>query len=350
MQLVSSWTGLTPWLLSWSAVDKAARLSHFINLTYFRRVCIFGPRRKSRQSIDGVSEAMRRYLSEPQRVIDDLIARSSVIRAGDVADRLARVVAEPETFLRLFAQALCHPDLVRLSDDDGNGVPVYTTGTQLRAEVRAVDMGVRLALGGAAKGAPSTTLDDLKRKDWRLKLRKDIPPEQALALDFAMEPGRLRLIRGEAGTGKTRVAAEAARLHEAAGWQVITVAPTGAGLAALEREGVKRPRTMRQFLKDTASGQTSDGEETSPKIPLTPETVIVLDDATRLSGAEMSTLLELGEASGAKLVAMLGGEEQNPMGAGPVMRALEMRVGSIWLGVNERSKVTRLQRLKVTHP
>ncbi len=150
-----------------------------------------------------------------------------------------------------------------------------------------------------------------------------------------MEPGRLRLIRGEAGSGKTRVAAEAARLHEAAGWQVITVAPTGAGLAALEREGVKRPRTMRRFLKDTASGQTSDGEETSPKVPLTPETVIVLDDATRLSGAEMSTLLELGEASGAKVVAMIGGEGQNPTGAGPVIRAVEMRAWSVSLGKDQ---------------
>ena len=55
---------------------------------------------------------------------------------------------------------------------------------------------------------------------------------------------------------------------------------------------------------------------------------MVLDDAGRLGGREAGELLADIEASGAKLIALMDGGLQGPLEAGPVLRAVETRVGS----------------------
>ena len=118
------------------------------------------------------------YARFPRRVVDDLVTRNSVIRAEDVAGRLARVVKEPETFLRLYRAAMTHPDLVVLSERDRSGVRVYTTRDRLTAELDAVDLGTRLALSPAPATAPKLTLGDLARRDRSLeaRLEQEMPP------------------------------------------------------------------------------------------------------------------------------------------------------------------------------
>ncbi|WP_170565706.1 AAA family ATPase [Ruegeria atlantica] len=290
-------------------------------------------------------EDRRGYARFPRRVVDDVVARNSVLRAEDVATRLARVVREPETFLRLYRAALTHPDLVMLSEGGSTAGSaakpgredrgrVYTTRDQLRLELDAVDLGARLALAPVPERAPKPTLAELAKRDrdLRARLEQEMPVEHRAALEHAMAPGRLRLIRGEAGSGKTEVAAETAALHEQAGWQVLTVTPTGVGLEALEQAGVEKSRTLHRFMAETAVKNSVPGEGEKPRVQLDPTTVVVLNEAGRLGGREMAELLKRVESSGAKLVAFLGGEEQAPVAAGAVTRALEVRVGSAWLG------------------
>ena len=288
---------------------------------------------------DGVSDQERRYLQEPTRVIDDLMQRSSVFRVEEVAERCARVVTEPATFLRMLTQALQHEDVIRLSERDAHGVPVYSTTTQLHHDLRAVDLGATLAVSAVSESAPSVDLDALKRRDWRLKLRVDhqSPEAHRHALAWGLTPTRLRLIRGDAGAGKTQIARDLAQTHAQAGWQVVTLAPTGRGLSALETAGVQRPMTVRRFLTETDSSATSG---------LTARTVVIVDDATRLAGADATALLERVDQSGAKLVALLGGEEQQPMGGHPIMRALDMRVGSLWIGEDQTRDPQRAAMLR----
>ncbi|MCY4306339.1 MAG: AAA family ATPase [Aestuariivita sp.] len=279
---------------------------------------------------DGLPDHQRRYLYEPTKVIDDLLQRSSVIRADDIAEKLARVVTEPETFLRLFTQAFAHEELIRLSDRDQQGVPVYTTKTQWCHEVRAVDIGAGLAVSVMSEAAPSMDFKALLRRDWRVRQRVEsqYTEAQQLALLLGMEPKRLRLIRGEAGSGKTYVARGLAHLHLKAGWKVYVLVPTGSALSGLEGEEGWVPMTVRRFLRVTDPGQEADVCEERLDV----NTVVVIDDATRLGGKDAMAVLARVEQSGAKLIAMLGGEEQQPMSVGPIMRALEMRVGSTWIG------------------
>ena len=260
---------------------------------------------------DGAAAGGVQYAQDPTRVIDDLIRRRSVFRADDVAGVLSRLVAEPETFLRLFREAMSHRDLVVLAEDGGDGLGrVYSTGAQVRGELAAVDLGTRLALGAAAEYAPALAMTSGDAVD--------LSAGQRVALAHGCEPGRLRLIRGEAGTGKTLVAARLAAVYRRADWQVVGLTPTGAGLDALRDAGLPGGRTLRQFTRDRGSG----------RLQLDPGTVVVLDDAGRLGGREAGELLADIEASGAKLIALMDGGLQVPLEAGPVLRAVETRVGS----------------------
>ena len=260
---------------------------------------------------DGAAAGGALTAQDPTRVIDDLIRQRSVFRADDVAGVLSRLVAEPETFLRLFREAMSHRDLVVLAEDGGDGLGrVYSTGAQVRGELAAVDLGTRLALGAAAVDAPALAMTSGDAVD--------LNAGQRVALAHGCEPGRLRLIRGEASTGKTLVAARLAAVYRRADWQVVGLTPTGAGLDALRDAGLPGGRTLRQFTRDRRSG----------RLQLDPGTVVVLDDAGRLGGREAGELLADIEASGARLIALMDGGLQAPLEAGPVLRAVETRVGS----------------------
>ena len=260
---------------------------------------------------DGAAAGGALTAQDPTRVIDDLIRQRSVFRADDVAGVLSRLVAEPETFLRMFREAMSHRDLVVLAEDGGDGLGrVYSTGAQVRGELAAVDLGTRLALGAAAVDAPALAMTSGDAVD--------LNAGQRVALAHGCEPGRLRLIRGEASTGKTLVAARLAAVYRRADWQVVGLTPTGAGLDALRDAGLTGGRTLRQFTRDRRSG----------RLQLDPGTVVVLDDAGRLGGREAGELLADIEASGARLIALMDGGLQAPLEAGPVLRAVETRVGS----------------------
>ena len=279
---------------------------------------------------DGAAAGGVLTAQDPTRVIDDLIRQRSVFRADDVAGVLSRLVAEPETFLRLFREAMSHRDLVVLAEDGGDGLGrVYSTGAQVRGELAAVDLGTRLALGAAAVDAPALAMTSGDAVD--------LNAGQRVALAHGCEPGRLRLIRGEASTGKTLVAARLAAVYRRAGWQVVGLTPTGAGLDALRDAGLPGGRTLRQFTRDRRSG----------RLQLDPGTVVVLDDAGRLGGREAGELLADIEASGAKLIALMDGGLQVPLEAGPVLRAVETRVGSARLEDMQWRTAARAEALRL---
>ena len=279
---------------------------------------------------DGAAAGRVQYAQDPTRVIDDLIRQRSVFRADDVAGVLSRLVAEPETFLRLFREAMSHRDLVVLAEDGGDGLGrVYSTGAQVRGELAAVDLGTRLALGAAAVDAPALAMTSGDAVD--------LNAGQRVALAHGCEPGRLRLIRGEAGTGKTLVAARLAAVYRRADWQVVGLTPTGAGLDALRDAGLTGGRTLRQFTRDRRSG----------RLQLDPGTVVVLDDAGRLGGREAGELLADIEASGARLIALMDGGLQAPLEAGPVLRAVETRVGSARLEDMQWRTAARAEALQL---
>ena len=264
---------------------------------------------------------------EPGRAVDVILRRASVFRAEDVAGLLAKVARRnPDTFLRLFREAMDRPDLVALADDDGRGGgPVWTTEARLETELGAVDRGIRLALGPAPPGAPEPV-----RLAPGFARQRGLSPTQETAVRSAVRAGRLRLVAGTAGSGRSSVAAIVADVHSAAGWQVLGIAPTGAGVDGLREAGLRwrragdggegpvRPLTLHALERDLDSG----------KVRLDARTIVVLDDAGRVGAERAARLLERVEGSGAKLVAFLDDGATAPIDPGPVFRALRTRLGA----------------------
>ncbi|WP_299085778.1 AAA family ATPase [uncultured Ruegeria sp.] len=281
----------------------------------------------SAEYVDGdpiLAEDPQGYVQDPRRLIDDMMRRSAVFRASDVADGLARITPDPETFMRLFREAMTHPDLVILDEDGARGEGrVYSTRTQIALEMDVMDRGVRLALLEHLPNAAfvhdihETDLLDAEVKSSGLTL------EQEAAFRAAVKRPGLSLVSGGSGSGKTRVASALARVYRAAGvYEVNAIAPTSAGVDRLRRAGEDGAMSIRQFEQRVADG----------RIELMPRSVILLDEAGLVGAETADRLFALAEARGSKLVAMRDTDQLSPLEASPLFRMLEARVGGHSLG------------------
>ena len=272
------------------------------------------------------------YGQDPQKIIDDIIQHQSTLRAADVARKLSGVVLEPDSFARLFRAAMSHPDLVVLAEDGAGGEGrIYSTKHQVGLELDVMDRGVRLALQRPEDHGcyvPGLGFDTLRQvlKD------RDLTEEQGDALRQGATNAQLSLISGGSGTGKTRVAAALAEAHLAEGWQVLGVAPTGIGADHLRAAGVGRVMTLAGLEHGLATG----------RLRLDPNTVIILDEAGQVGAKSADRLFAHIEASGAKLIALNDNDQLGPFEAAPIFRTLEARVGSVELGVGQRSRNSAL--------
>ncbi|WP_298937992.1 AAA family ATPase [uncultured Ruegeria sp.] len=274
------------------------------------------------------------YMSSPAKVVDDLLKQQSNLRAADVAGALTRVTQHPATFLRLFREAMQHPDLIIMSDEEiGGEGRIYSTKSQVAFEAGVVDQGLRLGLSThlpardvKAPRPDGALLDQLGR-------RHGLDEQQSKALRDVANGSRLSLVRGGSGSGKTRLASMLATGYREAGSDhVYTLAPTGAGLGALREAGERRVFSARHFTELASAG--SEGAD--PLLSLTAGSMIVLDDAGQLDADIGKRLFDLVEKSGAQLVMLADPEQPGPFGAGPVWQMLEARMGSIALGESHR--------------
>jgi len=273
-------------------------------------------------------EDVRGYGSNPTRVIDDLIANRSAFTAADVANLLSGVVKEPETFMRLFRQAMAHPDLIVLRDEAGaDGTRVYSTGAQIALELDVVDRAARLALLSDPKANSIEPGREVKAAE-----DFDLSDMQFTAI-LAAAAERFSIVSGPSGSGKTRLAAAIGSSHEARYWDVHRIAPTGVG-ADNFREACKF-KEMEGTVRTLASLEYAIEQGT---VELGPKSIVILDEAGQVGAESADRLLRLIEESGAKFVAFRDNDQVGPYEAGPIFQALEKRIGGIELDVSHRSQ------------
>jgi Ti-type conjugative transfer relaxase TraA len=269
----------------------------------------------------------RGYADNATGVIDDLIERRSAFGAADVANALSGVVKEPETFVRLFREAMEHPDLIVLRDEAGaGGARVYTTRAQVTLELDVVDRGARLALLSAdgSTGLQAAALSEAKS-------RYDLTDAQSNAIDVASK-GQFNIISGESGSGKSRVAAALGDAHAQSDWNVFRVAPTGVGVDNMRRAG-SDTRVLTLSGLEYVLGETP--EDTG--FVLGKNTVVILDEASLVGAKTAERLLARVEEGGAKLIALRDNDQLNPYEAAPIFQTLEARIGGTDLGTSQRS-------------
>jgi len=266
-----------------------SRISGLLSSEYVQGDPIFG-------------EDARGYGSNPTRVIDDLIAQRSAFTAAEVANLLSGVVKEPETFMRLFRQAMAHPDLIVLRDEAGaDGTRVYSTGAQIALELDVVDRAARLALLSDRKANSIEPGREVKAAE-----DFDLSDMQFRAI-LAAAAERFSIVSGPSGSGKTRLAAALGSSHEARYWDVHRIAPTGVG-ADNFREACK-VKEMEGTVRTLASLEYAIEQGT---VELGPKSIVILDEAGQVGAESADRLLRLIEESGAKFVAFRDNDQVGP--------------------------------------
>ena len=232
----------------------------------------------------------------------------------DLADRALASEFEPVACLEAPEPAEVPASLLRAdgrSVYQRHGGTRYATRAQLAMEERMVAharaVGARMGRAEAAHalGADPARLDDAlagraqdARKAQDTRTGSGLREDQAAAALGALTDGRLvSVLNAPAGSGKTRVLAEAARIWAEAGLgPVIGITPSQSARNTLAA-GVAQSYNAAQFLGHLPGRRGARGP-----VPIGPGTLLVIDEASMLSGPDLADLIAYAKARGAKII------------------------------------------------
>ena len=152
--------------------------------------------------------------------------------------------------------------------------------------------------------------------------------EQTEAMHAATRSGRIAIIEGAAGSGKTTTLRPIADLYRERGYRVIATAvpwevslELGSDLNALNR-------CVDKLVADIAT----------QRLRLDPKTVIFVDEAGMLSSIQALKILQIARGTGAKIVFAGDTHQQQPVEAGPGLRLIRDITGSTRVDTIRRQK------------
>jgi ATP-dependent exoDNAse (exonuclease V) alpha subunit len=238
--------------------------------------------------------------------------RAAAALLEDLAERALHSEFEPVLCLEA-AEAVEVPDSLLRAD----GRSVYQRHGGVRYATRAqLEMEDRMLARARAAGAPRLTRADAARAlgadparlehalagsvpgapDARTAtgLRED---QAAAALSVLTDGKRVSVINAPAGSGKTRVLAEAGHAWESAGLgPVIGVTPSQSARNTLAA-GVPVSYNTAQFLGHLPGQRGARGP-----VAIAPGTLLSVDEASMISGPDLADLINLAEATDSKII------------------------------------------------
>jgi hypothetical protein len=242
------------------------------------------------------------------------------------------------------------PDCLRRASGESlyvpHGAARYATGAQLALEERllahARETGApRLEPAPAARflGADQAQLEahlqaqgaapDELGAGTGCGLRLDQASAAYLVLTSAR---RAEVMAGPAGSGKTRTVAEMARIWQEAGMgEVIGLATSQTAANVLAETGVTRAYNTARFL-----GHLTTGREARGSLPVAPGSLLILDEASMMSLADMAAILAIARASDCKVVVTGDHEQLAAIEGGGGMMLLARRHGFVQLAEPQR--------------
>lgn len=193
---------------------------------------------------------------------------------------------------------------------------------------------------------------------------RNLSGEQRRALSRVTDAGRLAVLTGISGTGKSETLLAAAHAYRQNGYAVVAVSPSRHGAERLGESGLERQQGMVSRLLAGSSGrsitvaklfaeidraragQLRYGSRSLATYPITRRTVVMVDDAQLLSTAWMERLVREVRRAGGKLV--LSGDLQARQAAehGGALRALARRSPvAVCLGKIRRQEMPEARHL-----
>ena len=203
---------------------------------------------------------------------------------------------------------------------------VYSTRHNLGLEQAVRDMAEAMA-SDTGHALPEAAVKE--KVETLLEQRYPLSREQSLAIRHAtVKGGRVAVIEGAAGSGKTTTLRPVTDLHREHGYGIVPTAVAWRTAVALGDDCDARAYCVDKLLKLAAKGQVEIGRRT----------LIVVDEAGMLSTRQAHHILQLSERHGAKVVFAGDTRQQQPVEAGPGLRLIRDVAGSI--------RVDRIRRQK----
>ena len=282
-----------------------------------------------------------RQLRALTAVLEDLPARltrqEAVFRLPDIVERVGNAAAgllSRDALTTAIQRVLLSPEVVRLTRPprsaegraDMAHTRLYSTRHTLTLEQEVRDMATAMAADtGHALSAQAIEA----RLAGLLEAGYPLSEEQTAAIrSVTGSGGRIAIVEGAAGSGKTTTLRPIADLYRDHGRSIIATAVAWRTAVALGNDVDARPFCVDKLLRLAARGA----------LAIDRHTAIIVDEAGMLSTRQAHHILRLSERHGAKIVFAGDTQQQQPVEAGPGLRLIRDAVGSV--------RVDRIRRQK----
>ena len=285
-----------------------------------------------------ITQQQIRALTEVLENLPERLTREeAVFRLPDIVERVGNATAgllNRDAVATSIERVLLSPEVVRLTRPprsaegraDMAHTRLYSTRHNLQMEMEVRDMAEGMAAG---KGHSLSAQAIEAKVVGLLKAGYPLSEEQITAIrTVTSSGGRVAIIEGAAGSGKTTTLRPIADLYREHGQSIIATAVAWRTAVALGNDVDARPFCVDKLLRLAARGG----------IEINKDTTIIVDEAGMLSTRQAHHILQLSERHGAKIVFAGDTQQQQPVEAGPGLRLIRDAVGSV--------RVDRIRRQK----
>ncbi|RYY24579.1 MAG: Ti-type conjugative transfer relaxase TraA [Sphingomonadales bacterium] len=256
-----------------------------------------------------------KIIANPNIALDAITHSQATFTTRDLARFIHRHSDGKEQFDEAMSAVRTSPDLVILGRD-GLGEQRFTSREMIETEQRLERAALRLA-DRSDHSLPAAAMD--RAIDTAGSNGLILGGEQKAALDHISSPRDLATVTGYAGTGKSAMLSVARDAWCRAGYEVQGLALSGIAAENLESGSGIGSRTIASIEHQWEQGRDL----------LTPNHVLVIDEAGMIGSRQMERVLSEAEKRRAKVVLVGDPEQLQAIEAGAAFRSIAERHGSV---------------------
>jgi Ti-type conjugative transfer relaxase TraA len=256
-----------------------------------------------------------KIIANPRLALDAITHNQATFTTRDLAMFVHRHSDGKDQFDHVMGAVRGSPELVALGKD-GRGADRFTSRDMIETEQRLAHATQTLAERERHRVTDRERERAVTNADRRGLV---LSAEQRSAFEHVTDGEDLGVVIGYAGTGKSAMLGVAREAWESAGYRVQGLALSGIAAENLESGSGIASRTIASLEHQWAQGREQ----------LTPNHVLVIDEAGMIGSRQMERVIAEAEKRGAKLVLVGDPEQLQAIEAGAAFRSIAERHGSV---------------------